>query len=96
MPEVQARGGFVQHVDGAAVGALPAVRPRAHALRFTAGERGGRLAQADVAQSHFDQGVEIARNRGERREELGCLFDGHVQDFRDVLALVVNSRVSRL
>ena len=88
--KVQAGGRLVQHVDGAAVGALLQLGGELHALRLTAGEGGCGLAQANVAQAHIHEGVQVARNRGERGEELCGFFHGHFEHVGDGLALVVN------
>ena len=63
-------GGLVQHVDAAAVGALLQLRGQLDALRLAAGERGGGLAQPDVAQADVHQRVEVPGDRGEGGEEL--------------------------
>ena len=88
--KVQAGGRLVQHVDGAAVGALLQFGCELHALRFTAGEGGCGLAQANVAQAHVHEGVQVARNRGERSEELCGFFHGHFEYVGDGLALVMH------
>ena len=87
---MQAGGRLVQHIDGAAVGALLQFGCELHALRFTAGEGGCGLAQANVAQAHVHEGVQVARNRGERGEELCGFFHGHFEHVGDGLALVVH------
>ena len=87
---MQTRGGLVQDVDRAPVGTLLQFRGELDALSLTAGERGGGLTQPHVPEAHLHERGEVARDRGERREELRRLLDGHVQDLRDVLALVVH------
>ena len=88
--KVQAGGRLVQHVDGAAVGALLQFGCELHALRFTAGEGGCGLTQANVAQAHVHEGVQVARNRGECGEELCGFFHGHFEHVGNGLALVVH------
>ena len=88
--KVQAGGRLVQHVDGAAVGALLQFGCKLHALRFTTGEGGCGLTQANVAQAHVHEGVQVARNRGERGEELCGFFHGHFEHVGNGLALVVH------
>jgi hypothetical protein len=48
------------------------------------------LAQADVGQAHIEQGLQLARDVGHGAEELVRGFHRHVQDLRDVLALVLH------
>ena len=88
--KVQAGGRLVQHIDGAAVGALLQFSCELYTLRLTAGEGGCRLTQANVAQAHVHEGVQVARNRGERGEELCGLLHGHFEHVGDGLALVVH------
>ena len=88
--KVQAGGRLVQHVDGAAVGALLQFGCELHALRFTAGEGGCGLAQANVAQAHVHEGVQVARNRGECGEELCGFFHGHFEYVGNGLTLVMH------
>ena len=88
--EVQPGGRFIQDVDGPAGGATLQLGGELDALGLTAGERGGRLAQAHVPQPHLDQGVEMAGDDGGGGEELGRLMDGHVQDVGDRLVLVTD------
>jgi len=54
------------------------------------------LAELDIAQAHFEQGLELPLHRGHRIEELvgGCY--GHLQHFVDVLSLELHLQVSRL
>ena len=49
---VQARGGLVQDIDGAAGGALRELGGQLYPLGLAAGEGGGRLAHLHVAQAH--------------------------------------------
>ena len=49
---VQAGGGLVQNIDGAAGGALGKLRGQLDTLGFAAGQGGGGLAQLHVAQPH--------------------------------------------
>ena len=88
--KVQTGGRLVQHVDGAAVGAFLQFGCKLHALRFTAGEGGCGLTQANVAQAHVHEGVQVARNRGECGEELCGFFHGHFEYVGNGLALVVH------
>jgi hypothetical protein len=65
--EVQAGGRLVQDVERAAGVALGEFERQLDALRLAARQRGGRLAQADVAQAHIQQGLQLARDRRARR-----------------------------
>src|SRR3989442_869931 len=61
-----------------------------HAGRFPAGERGGRLPEVDVVEADVVQGLQLRLDDGHGLEELEGLVDGHVEDFGDVLAFVVD------
>ena len=63
---VQADGRLVQHVEHAAQ-ARADLRGQANALRFAAGERGGRAVQAQIAEAHREQKIEALGNFRERR-----------------------------
>ena len=86
--EVQPGGGLVQDVERAARVALAQLQPQLDALRLAAGQRGGALPQADVAQAHVQQGLELARNRRHGAEEAVRVLHRHVQHLVDVAALV--------
>ena len=88
--EVQAGGGLVEDVDRAPGRALLQLRCELHPLGLTAGERGGRLTHAHVAEADVDQGRQVAGDRRDGREELQRLLDRHVEDLGDGLALVVD------
>src|SRR5690606_18784863 len=53
--EVQAGGGLVEDVEGVAGRALGQLARQLHPLRLAARQRGGRLAEAHVAQADVDQ-----------------------------------------
>ena len=57
--EVQAGGGLVENEQRARAARQRQVRRQLHALRFAAGERGGRLAQPQVAQPHVVQHLQL-------------------------------------
>ncbi len=57
--EVEAGGGLVEEVEGAAGLALGELAGELHALGFAAGERGGGLAEVDVAEADVDEGLEL-------------------------------------
>ena len=88
--KVQTCGGLIQDVERAAGIALGQLQCQLHTLCLTARQGGGRLAQADVAQAHIEQCLQLARNGGHSAEEfMGC-FNRHVEHLRNVLALVQN------
>ena len=88
--EVQAGSGLVEDVESAPGGALGKLSGQLDALRLTAGQRGGRLAHADVAESYLDHRAQLASDRGDVGEELGGLLDGHGEHVGNGLALVLN------
>ena len=88
--EVQAGGRLVEHVDGAAGGALLQLGGELDALRLAAGQRRRRLAEPDVAEADVDERLQVPGDRRDRREEVGGLLDRHVEHLGDGLALVVH------
>ena len=88
--EVQARGGLVQYVQGAAGVALGQFLRELDALGLTTGKRGGALAQADVAQAHVQQGLQAAVDLRHGLEEGMGLFHRHVQHVGNALTLIVD------
>ena len=65
--EVEAGGGLVEEIERAAGLALGELAGELHALGFAAGERGGGLAEVDVAEADVDQGLEFLAAPGECR-----------------------------
>ena len=57
--EVEAGGGLVEEIEGAAGLALGELAGELHALGFAAGERGGGLAEMDVAEAYVDEGLQF-------------------------------------
>ena len=104
--EVEAGGGFVEDVEGAAagfrcglVGGGTAVGDRTgggemrrelDALGFAAGERGGGLAEADVAEADLVEDVELVGDLWGSGEVDQSFLDGHVEDVVDVLVAVLH------
>ena len=86
--EVQACGGLVQDVEGLARLLAVQLLRKLHALRLAARERGGALAQVDVAQPHVMQGLQLVLDARDVGEEGQGLVHGHVQHVRDGLAVV--------
>ena len=87
---MQAGGGLVQDVDRAPCGPLAELLAQLHALGLAAGEGGRALPQADVAEAHVDQRLQLVGQHGNGCEEDQGLLHGHVQHIGDALALVVD------
>src|SRR5947209_2661257 len=88
--EVEAGGGLVEEVEGASGLALGELPGQLHALGFTAGERGGGLAEVDVAEADVDEGLEADGDVGDVLEDWERFFDGEVEDVGDVVAVEVD------
>src|SRR5690606_38613917 len=58
--EVQAGGGFVKDIQGAACAAFGQFQRQFYALRFAARQGGGALAETQVRQAYVHQGVQLA------------------------------------
>ena len=85
--EVEAGGGLVEEVEGAAGLALGELAGELHALGFAAGERGGGLAEVDVAEADVDEGLELGVDGGDVLEDGDGVFDGEVEDVGDGVAV---------
>src|ERR1700682_2240937 len=86
--EVQTGGRLVEDVES-----LPRITPaelfrQLDPLRLTTGELGRRLSQADVAEAHLAQRLQLALDLGDAVEELGRLLDAHVEHVGDGLTAV--------
>ena len=79
---------FVARVGDRARGGQ--VRSEFDALGFAAGERGGGLAETDVAEADLVEDVELVDDLGVAGEVDERFFDGHVEDVVDVLAFVLD------
>lgn len=88
--EVQPRGRFVQDVEGLASVPLGELPRQLDPLRLAARERGSGLTEPDVGEAHVHQGLQLARHRRHRIEEGTGIFHRHLEDFVDVLALVLH------
>src|SRR5450631_2042740 len=102
---MEAGGGLVENVEhtafefwGASVFCGAADRARArlemggqlHALRFASGECGRRLAESQVAEADLVENAQFFCEPGRFGEEAECLANREIQDFVNVLALVMN------
>ncbi len=85
---MEAGGGFVEDVEGAAGRAAGEFGGEFDALGFAAGEGGGGLAELDVAEADFFESLEFIGDCGNIGEKLVGLGDGHVQDVGNVFAFV--------
>ncbi len=90
--EVQTGGRLVEHVDAAALRTPLELGGELHALRLTAGERRGALAEPHVAEPDLDERLEVAVDAADRLEELRGLADRHLEHLGDGLALVVHGQ----
>ena len=87
---MQAGGRFVEDVERSAGVAFGEFEGEFDALGFAAGEGGGGLAEADVAEAYVHQGLQFARYGGDGVEKFAGFFDGHVEDLADVFAFVLD------
>ena len=85
--EVEAGGGLVEEVEGAAGLALGEFAGELHALGFAAGEGGGGLAEMDVAEADVDQGLQLGRGGGDVLEDGQRVGDGQVEQVGDGVAV---------
>jgi hypothetical protein len=103
--EVEAGGGLVEDVEGAAAGLGCGfvggaavgdgsrggeVGGEFDALGFAARERGGGLSETDVAEADLVEDVKLVDDLWVAGEVDECLLDGHVEDVVDVLAFVAD------
>src|SRR6266852_2519523 len=84
---MQAGGGLVEDVEGAAGLGLGKRAGELDALGFAAGERGGGLAELDVAEADFDEGGEFLLNLRNLVEQLQGFGGRKVQDVGNGMAL---------
>src|SRR5579862_1798356 len=66
------------------------MRSELDALGFSAGERGGRLPEAHIAEADFVKDGELVNDLRMAGKEAQRLAHGHLQDVVDALVLVVN------
>jgi hypothetical protein len=88
--EVQAGGGLVEEVQGAARGRALQLPGQLDALGLAPAERGAGLAQGDVAQAHLLEGLEGAGDGLVAPEEGNGLADRHGQHVGDGAASVAD------
>ena len=77
--EVQSGRRFIEQVDGLAGGPLAQFPRQLHPLRFSARQRGGRLTQLQVVQTHVVQRLQQLGDGGNRLEVPQRLLHIHVE-----------------
>ncbi len=85
--EVQPGGGFVEDVERVAGGAAAQFLAEFDALRLAARERGGLLADLDVAEADFVEHRHLVADGGDGLEEFLGILDRHVEHIRNAVAL---------
>src|SRR5208282_4275524 len=88
--KVEAGGGLVQDVKNAAIFRARKVGGELEALRFAAGKRGGRLAEAQITKTNFIEDTKFGDDLRNIDEEGEGLTHGHLQDIVNVLAVVAH------
>ncbi len=88
--EVHAGGRLVENVERVAGAGAGELLRELHALRLPAAERGGRLAEGEVAEPHRVERLEGADEARLVLEEIDRLRHGHVQHLGDVLTLILH------
>ena len=80
--EVEAGGGFVEDVDGAAGGTFGEFLGELDALRLAAGEGCRLLAELDVAEPDLGEGLELVVDRRNGGKELDGGFDQSCREYQ--------------
>src|SRR5262249_2249725 len=88
--EVQAGGGLVEDVENALVFGAREMRGKFEALGLAAGEGGGGLAEAEVAETDFVKDAEFADDFGNVDEEGERFANSELQNVVNVFSVVVN------
>src|SRR5208337_2974272 len=60
------------------------------ALRFAAGKRGGRLAEAEIAEANLVEDAKFRDDFGEIHEEGQGFAHSHIENIMDILAVVAH------
>src|ERR1700722_13309856 len=85
--EVEAGGGLVEEVEGAAGLAFGKLASKLHALRFAAGQRGSGLAEMDVAEAHVEQSLEFLVDGWDVFEDGDGVGDWEIEEVSDGVAV---------
>ena len=87
---VKPGGGFVEHIKGVAVGFFDQLLGQFDSLGFTTGQGRAGLAQAQVTQTDVADKLHGAPDGGDGRKKARRLGEGHLEDFGNILAAVLN------
>ena len=87
---VEARRRLVQHVERFSGRAFGQLTRQLHPLGLAARERGRRLAEMEIVESHITERLEFPRDVGGVLKQLQRFADLHVQEVRNALALPAN------
>ena len=87
---MQAGGGLIEYVDGAARRALLQFAGQLHTLRLSPRQRWCRLSHSHVSEPHIDQRGKVPCDRRHRLEEGQGIFYRKIQHLCDGFALVMN------
>src|ERR1700722_8288101 len=85
--EVEAGGGLVEEIEGAAGLALRKLAGELHALGFAAGERGRGLAEMDVAEADVDQRLQLDVDGRDVFEDGQRVADRQIEQVGDGVAV---------
>ncbi len=88
--KVQARGGFIQNVKRAPGVAFGQLQRQLHPLCFAPRQGGGGLPQADVAQAHIGQGLQLAVQHGHSGKHIQSAVNRQVEHLGNVQPFVTN------
>ena len=88
--EVQPGGRFVENVECFAGRLFAQLGGELDALGLAAGERGGGLTEAKVAEPDFAQRAQFALHAGDRAEKFAGFIDRHGEHIGDAFAAVVH------
>ena len=87
---MQARRRFIQNIKGTARRALCQLFLQFDALRLTARQRCGLLADLDIAQTHPHQCIHFFTDRWHRLKKRLRIFDRHIQHICNAFAFEFN------
>src|SRR4029077_6333542 len=88
--EVQAGGGLVENVQGAAGLTAGKLAGQLGALSFAARKRGGGLAELNVAEAHVHERLELLLDLRDILEHRQSFLDGEIEQVRDGIFFVVH------
>src|SRR6478672_6839535 len=85
---MQSRRGFIKKINRPTCRAAGKLRSELEPLGLSAGKRRGRLTESQITKPNVLQGFKLRGERGYVSKEAGGFVNRHVQDVRDILALV--------